>query len=243
MTEFEDLLYAMPGMSFLHRSIAREINHLLLKSKKPGQILLDVAMWASEWDMREEDIWFCVDKLSGEKIWLVEHSGLSVPELKSIALSAASKSIVRTRKKKMMAKVDTESRSDRVSEITLVDASPSAISEIGGRIPREDREKALFDGYAGWLPCDKFPINGLCYKPDKGTLDKLKKSYPDICVDTMLIKMFEELKFSPHKPSLRSFPYWMNRWVKANAAEISVSIDEVDTMDIELLAMSKQNEY
>lgn len=240
MNDLEDILMESKGLSFLDRSIAREISQLMLRSREPGKLKIEVEDWSSQWAIDANEIWSSIDRLCDKNLWLMDTAQIDGPYINSIQIKSAAKAIAKSRKKKTMRAVKETSEAERASSITFQQAKPSSVSDMVVNIPRERREDALRSGYAGWLPCDKYILNGIGFKVDSAFLAVLEKEHADYCMESAFSEMFRDLAYSPHKPNVKQYPYWIKNWLTRNKKTL---VKKAEKVDIAALIESKMDSY
>lgn len=243
MNDLEEILHKTKDFSFLDRSIAREVSQMMLRSKDPGEVKIEASDWSSQWNLPESDIWSSLDRLCDAGIWRLDHSRIDGPYLHSKEIKSAAKSIVRIRKKKTMREVKETSQAELASRMTFNQAKPTWVSEMVVTIPPDRRDDALRAGYSGWIPCDKFVINGIGFRLDPAFIAALAKEHEGVCMQSALSEMFRDLAFSPNKPTLKQCPYWIKNWFARNSNTLAKEADTTEKADIAALIESKMDSY
>lgn len=212
--------------SFSQRAIARELYDLMQDPKTPGECPLSVDEWSENWLVSSEDIWMVIDFMTERGLWQVEH-GRFQDTLKSAQIKSAS-SILRKKGKRLdMKQIRKAAQADRSSDLGLADVLPSAVSEICRKIPLLERNTALQEGYAGWLPSDRYGLDGTVYVINQGMIDQWQDEFQDVDIGRALTLMFDDLKLERmERPKPATFPYWVKNWLKKHGESV-VSNDDV----------------
>lgn len=240
MDKIEAFFLTHENITFLEKSMARELSQLMLRSKEPGRIAIDAQAWSSTWQINEECIWACLEKLSDEKFWIIDMNNPAGPYLVSDQVKTTSKAAYRSKKKQTSRSIRALAEVERTDSLTLDCVSPMSFSAMGITIPPEQRDDSLKKGFTGWFPCDKFPINGFAYKPDDAFVESLETEYDELCIATALEMIFREVAYSNKKPSIKAYPYWIKKWLTTNLKKIP---RKEELKDISSLIESKLDEY
>lgn len=214
-------LIAKTQMSFLARSIARELTDRLFDGRPMGEIDIDAQDWAQEWGVASAEIWTVIDQLEALGFWETKQ-GLEGSKLFCALMASSAKAVAKAKQRKGMKTIKAMATDDRAIALTLDKIGPSSISEVSDKIPKDKRKEALAGGYTGWLPAANFGISGLVYKPDSGLLAKLLEENPGACIDSALGQMFQDLKASKDRPNVPAFPFWIRRWLKENPTRVVI---------------------
>lgn len=226
-------------MSFLSRSVARELTDRLFDGRPMGEIDICAEEWAQEWGVAPSDIWTVIDQLEALSFWETKQ-GLEGSKLFCALMASSAKSVAKSKQRQGMKAIKALSSDDRAVALTLDKIGPSAISEISDKIPKDKRKEALAGGYTGWLPAANFGISGLVYKPDSGLIAKLLEENPGACIDSALGQMFHDLKASKDRPGVPAFPFWIRRWLKENPTRVVIKKTQAE---LSALIAQQMDEY
>jgi hypothetical protein len=224
-------LIAKTQMSFLSRSIARELTDRLFDGRPMGEIEIQAEAWEKDWGVTLSDIWAVIDQLETLGFWVTQQ-GLEGSKLFCPLMASAAKAVAKSKQRKGMKTIKALATTDRAATLSLDKVGPSAISEVSDKIPKEKRKEALAGGYCGWLPASNFGVSGLVFKPDQGLRAKLLEEYPGACIDSAFGQMFHDLKASKDRPGIPHFPFWIRRWLKENPTRVVIkkTEDELDAL-------------
>lgn len=230
ISEFEKIIKS-GGFDFNKRAIAREIQSILQQQDAIGTVIINSSRWASDWNLSESEIWAVIDEMIALGFW-ENMSDMAGETLVCRALSDSSKAIKRANKKKTLNSIKRESSEYRAATMKLADInieSKMMVSDLIGTVDLSERFNLIKQPYSGWLPSDRFAAAGHVFKPDAGILNNIAESYPDISLDLIMVKMYEDLRSNPEsRPSLRAFPYWINKWVEKSVEKLRVSSELED---------------
>ena len=211
------------GLDFQGRAIAREIDSMMQDGKQPGRLLIDAALWASEWGLSTDTVWAVIQKLETSGFWQIQDD-LGGQVLHCPLITGSSKALAKSKKRNVMDAVKRQSAEHRANDMSLSDANlleRSKVSDVVETIPLETRFVQLSNPYAGWLPSDRYAAIGMVFRPDAALIEKLKAQFSSIDIDLTLSLMYEDLRECPHhRPSVTAFGYWMPNWIKKNESRL-----------------------
>lgn len=239
MTDDLTKLLAENTTTFTERSVARELTGMMFSCTPAGTIALEVGIWSAEWGLSESEIWRTIDRFQELSYWGVRN-GVAGNFLVCDAISGTAIALGKKKKRTTLKSIKDISSIARAHALRLDAVGPSIVSEITDVIPKNKRKEALTSGYPGWLPSAFYWIDGIVFKPDLGMINNLKETHPDLCIDSSLSLMFDDLRTSKDKPTIPNFPYWITQWIKANPTR---KVVEQSVDDIAKRAASKMDDY
>lgn len=217
--------------SFVHRAIAREMTELLLGSRHPGECPLAIQDWSDEWKVTPEDIWVVVDFMIARDLWQVEQ-GKFEDILRSGQIKSSAGAIKKKGKRLDMNQIKKAAQSDRSQDLGLGDVTPSSVSEICRRIPLLERNLAMQEGYNGWLPTDRYGLDGTVFTITDSMIAQWQKEFPDVSIQVSLELMFDDLKMEKmERPKPATFIYWVKNWLKKHGSAGVLSIEDEVVVD------------
>jgi hypothetical protein len=225
--------------TFLEKAVVRELSERLFAASPVGKISLEAKRWAQEWDVHESLVWAVIDRFQALKFWHVEQ-GAAGGHLVSAGMVGSASAIGKRKKNVALRQIKDMSAGDRANALKLSDLGPSSMSEITEVIALDSRQDALKHGYPGWLPTNLYWYEGVVYKPDEGLLAKLRAEFPELCIDSCLAQMFDDLRQSKEKPTLKTMPFAISRWIKENPTRAVV---EQTAEDVARLAALLEDDY
>ncbi|WP_274643830.1 hypothetical protein [Pseudomonas serbica] len=238
MTEDLRKLLKANVCTFLEKAVVRELSERLFTASPVGKIALEAKRWAQEWDIPESLIWAVIDRFQAFKFWHVEQGAVG-GHLVSAGMVGSASAIGKRKKNVALRQIKDLSAADRANALKLSDLGPSSMSQITEVISLDNRKDALSHGYPGWLPTNLYWYEGLVFKPDEGLLAKLRSEFPDLCIDSCLAGMFDDLRESKQKPTLKTMPYAITRWIQENPTRAVV---EQTAEDVARLAAMLEDE-
>lgn len=239
MTDDLKKLLADNTTTFTDRSVARELTEMMFSCTPAGSIALDVGKWSAAWGLSESVIWNAIDRLQELRYWDVQN-GVAGNRLVCESISGSAIALGKKKKRNTLKAIKEISSVERAHALRLEAVGPSIVSEVAEVIPKNKRKEALASGYPGWLPSAFYWVDGIVFKPDQGMINKLKETYPELCIDSSLSLMFDDLRNSRDKPTIPNFPYWITQWIKANPTR---KVVEQSVDDIAKRAASKMDDY
>ena len=217
--------------SFVHRAIARELVELLLEPKHPGETPLKIQAWADDWKVSADDIWSVIDFMMGKDLWQIEQ-GKFEDVLRSGQIKSSAGAIKKKGKRLDMNQIRKAAQADRSNDLGLSDVLPSAVSEICQRIPLLERNLAMQEGYQGWLPTDRYGLDGTVFKVTESMLAQWQKDFPDINLQVSLELMFDDLKMEKmERPKPATFSYWVTNWLRKHGSAGVLSVEDEVVVD------------
>jgi hypothetical protein len=238
MTEDLRKLLKANVCTFLERAAVRELSERLFAASPVGKIDLETKAWAQEWDISESLIWAVIDRFQSLKFWHVEQGALG-GHLVCAGMVGSASTIGKRKKNVALRQIKDLSAADRANALKLSDLGPSSMSQITEVISLDNRKDALSHGYPGWLPTNLYWYEGVVFKPDEGLLKKLRADFPELCIDSCLAAMFDDLRDSKQKPTVKTMPYAITRWIEANPAR---AVAEQTAEDVARIAAMLEDE-
>ncbi|WP_338924205.1 hypothetical protein V0M98_38975 (plasmid) [Pseudomonas silesiensis] len=239
MTDDLRKLLKANACTFLEKAVVRELAERLFTASPIGKISLEASRWANEWDVPESLVWGVVDRFQALKFWQIEQ-GAAGSNLVCASMAGSATAIGKRKKNAALRDIKLMSADDRANSLKLRDVGQSSMSVITEVIPLDNRQAALNQGYPGWLPTALYWYEGVIFKPDEGLLKKLRADFPELCIDSCLARMFDDLRQSREKPSLKTMPFAITRWIKENPTRAVV---EQSAEDVARLAAMRQDDY
>lgn len=217
--------------SFLARAVVRELHALLLDPKKPGQCLITVEEWSADWEVSPACIWQVIDFMTDQGLWQISQEGIG-DVLRCAQTKSASTAIKRKAKRLDLQKIRKAAQADRSADLGLTDVQPSAVSDMCKRIPFPERAQALREGYAGWLPTDRYGLDGTVFVINQGLADQLRAEFEHVDIEAALRFVFDDLRAERmERPKPAIFPFWLRNWLKKNADTMCAPSDEAISVD------------
>lgn len=219
--------------SFIHRAIGRELNDLLLNPKHPGECPLEIPEWVSQWGVSAEQIWYVIEFMSDRDLWQIEQ-GRTQDVLKSVQIKSSAKAVKKRGKRLDMNQIKKAAQAERGADLSLSDVVPSAFSEICKKIPLMERSLALQEGYKGWLPTDRYGLDGTAFIVNQGMIDQWQDEFQEVNVARALELMFDDLRLERmERPRPTTVPYWVKGWLKKHGEIVTSDEDEKISVNTE----------
>lgn len=205
---------------FAQRAIARELLDLLITAPSVGEIPLESQDWAAQWQIESDALWQVIDFFVAKNVLQIQqgalHDNLVCPGMKSSAKAIKSKT-----KRLDMAEIRHKASQSRAADLSLQDVLPGSVKEITHCIALMERNDRLNKGYDGWLPTDRFGLDGMIYAITPDLIASLAREFPQVEIQIAFELMFDDLRFERQtRPSVPNASYWIRHWLKKNGDSV-----------------------
>jgi hypothetical protein len=213
--------------AFAQRAIARELLDLLITAPSVGEIPLEPQDWSDQWEIENDELWQVIDFFVAKNVLQIQqgslHDTLVCPGLKS-----SSKTIKGKAKRMDMAEIRHKASQSRAADLSLQDVLPGSVKEITRCIALMERNDRLNKGYDGWLPTDRYGLDGMIYAITPDLITSLTGEFPQVDIQSAFALMFDDLRFERQtRPTVPNASYWIRHWLKKNGDSVT-RLDESD---------------
>jgi hypothetical protein len=207
--------------AFSQRAIARELLDLLITAPSVGEIPLEPEDWAAQWQIESDALWQVIDFFVTKNVLQIQqgslHDALVCPGMKSSAKTIKSKT-----KRLDMAQIRDKASQSRAADLSLQDVLPGSVKEITRCIPLMERNDRLNKGYDGWLPTDRFGLDGMIYAITPDLTAALGIEFPQVDIRSAFELMFDDLRFERQaRPTVPNASYWIRHWLKKHGDSVT----------------------